>query len=59
MKPPRILIADDHRLFMDGIRILLESHFDIVGLCEDGRALIVAAKKERPDIILVDISMPS
>jgi DNA-binding NarL/FixJ family response regulator len=59
MKRPRILVADDHRLFMDGIRILLESHFDIVGLCEDGRALIVAAKKERPDIILVDISMPS
>jgi DNA-binding NarL/FixJ family response regulator len=58
VKRPRILLADDHRLFMDGIKTLLQAHFEIVGLCEDGRALLAEAKEQRPDVVLVDISMP-
>jgi DNA-binding NarL/FixJ family response regulator len=53
-----VILADDHRLFREGVRTLLQPHFDIVGLVEDGRALLAAVRKEHPDVILVDISMP-
>jgi DNA-binding NarL/FixJ family response regulator len=54
----RLLLADDHTLLLEGIRLLLEPEFDLVGSVEDGQALLVAAKKLKPDIILLDISMP-
>lgn len=54
----RILLADDHTLLLDGIRLMLEPEFDLVGAVEDGQALLVAAKKLKPEIILLDISMP-
>ena len=58
--PPRarILLADDHSLVAAGLCKLLETEFDLVGAVGDGRALVAAAKKERPDVILLDISMP-
>ena len=55
---PRLLLADDHTLLLEGIRLLLEPEFDLVGSVEDGQALLAAAKKLKPDIILLDISMP-
>ena len=55
---PRLLLADDHTLLLDGIRLILEPEFDLIGSVEDGQALIVAARKHKPDIILLDISMP-
>jgi len=55
---PRLLLADDHPLFLDGVRRLLESKYDVVGTVEDGKALIAAAQHLQPDIIVVDISMP-
>jgi len=58
MKRPRILIADDHRILAEGLRSLLEPEFELVGIVEDGRALLAAAEKLRPDVIVVDISMP-
>ena len=58
MNAPRILLADDHRMVGEGLKKLLSSEFDVVGLVEDGLALIDAAKKLDPDIILADISMP-
>jgi DNA-binding NarL/FixJ family response regulator len=54
----RILLADDHSLVAAGLCKLLEAEFDLVGAVGDGRALVAAAKKERPDVILLDISMP-
>jgi DNA-binding NarL/FixJ family response regulator len=54
----RILLADDHSLVAAGLCKLLEAEFDLVGTVGDGRALVAAAKKERPDVILLDISMP-
>src|SRR5579875_1542095 len=54
----RILLADDHTLMLDGIRLMLEPEFELVGSVEDGQALLAAAKKFEPDIILLDISMP-
>jgi DNA-binding NarL/FixJ family response regulator len=58
MRRPRLLLADDHTLVLEGFRKLLESEFDLVGAVEDGRALVAAAQKLRPDVILLDISMP-
>jgi DNA-binding NarL/FixJ family response regulator len=55
---PRLLLADDHTLLLEGIRLLLEPEFDLVGSVEDGQALLDAAKRLKPDIILLDISMP-
>ena len=55
---PRILLADDHRIVTEGLRNLLEPEFELVGIVEDGRALLDAAEKLRPDVIIADISMP-
>jgi DNA-binding NarL/FixJ family response regulator len=54
----RLLLADDHPLFLEGVRRLLESKYDVVGTVADGKALIAAAQQLQPDIIVVDISMP-
>jgi len=56
---PRILMADDHSLVLAGLRKLVEEEGDVVGTVEDGRALVEEAQKLRPDLILLDISMPS
>jgi DNA-binding NarL/FixJ family response regulator len=58
MKKPRVLLADDHTLVLDGFRKLLEEHCEIVGGVEDGRALIDAAERLEPDLMIADISMP-
>jgi len=52
------LLADDHKIILNGLRSLLEPEFELVGKVEDGRALVSAAEKLRPDVIVVDISMP-
>ena len=58
MKHPRVLLADDHTLLLEAFRNLLEPEFEIVDAVEDGRALLSAAAKLNPDVILLDISMP-
>lgn len=58
MTRPRILMADDHSLVLAGLRKLVEGEGEVVGTVEDGRALVEEAQKLRPDIILLDISMP-
>jgi DNA-binding NarL/FixJ family response regulator len=58
VRRPRILIADDHVLVVEGLRKLLEDEFDVVGTVENGRALLAAAERLKPDVILVDVSMP-
>jgi DNA-binding NarL/FixJ family response regulator len=55
---PRILIADDHKLVVEGLQRLLESDFEVVGTVDNGRALLSAAERLKPDVILVDVSMP-
>lgn len=59
MKRPRVLLADDHVLILSGIRATLEPRFEIVGQATDGKALLEAAGRLKPDIIVLDISMPS
>lgn len=58
MTRPRILIADDHKIIAEGIKRLLAPYFDIAGIVEDGRELVSAASRLRPDVVIADISMP-
>ena len=54
----RILLADDHPMVLEGIAKILEEEFDVVGKVEDGRALVAAAQRLNPDVIVTDMSMP-
>jgi DNA-binding NarL/FixJ family response regulator len=58
LKRPRLLLADDHRLVAEGLRSLLSAEFELVGVVDDGRALLEAARRLRPDVIVADITMP-
>jgi DNA-binding NarL/FixJ family response regulator len=55
---PRVLIADDHPLLAERCKSVLESAFDVVGVAKDGLELVAAAIRLRPDLIVLDISMP-
>ena len=55
---PRILIADDHTLVAEACKKLLESDYEIVATVGDGRTLVRAAAELRPQLIIVDVSMP-
>ncbi|HET7034826.1 MAG TPA: response regulator transcription factor [Thermomicrobiaceae bacterium] len=55
----RILIADDHALFRDGLSSLLESHGEeVVGEARNGREAVELARREQPDVVLMDLTMP-
>ena len=56
----RILLADDHTILRDGMRVLLETQPDIsvIGEASDGRQAVLQAKQLNPDVILMDIAMP-
>jgi len=54
----RLLIADDHRLLAEACKGLLEPEFDVVGIVTDGRSLVKSALSLKPDVVLLDISMP-
>lgn len=56
----RVLIADDHALFRDGLRSLLEAHGDdVVAEAKDGGEAIALARLHRPDVVLMDLMMPA
>ena len=54
----RVLLADDHLLVAEALKSLLASEFDLVGVVADGRALVEAAPRLDPDVIVADITMP-
>lgn len=54
----RVLLGDDHALILDGIRAALQPHYDVVGQAQDGKALVEAAEKLKPDLVILDIGMP-
>ena len=59
MPQTTVLVADDHAIVKEGIVSLLKEHdFNVVGAVSDGYALVDAAKRLRPDVIVTDISMP-
>lgn len=57
----RILIADDHRVVRTGLRMLLESHpgFEVVGEASNGLETLQMTRRLRPDLVILDISMPN
>jgi DNA-binding NarL/FixJ family response regulator len=55
---PRVLIADDHTLVAELCKKLLEGEFEVVGIVNNGRALVRTAKELKPDVIIVDVAMP-
>ena len=55
---PRVLLADDHLLVAEALKSLLTPEFDLVGVVEDGRELVEAAGRLRPDVIVADVTMP-
>ena len=58
LRRPSVLLADDHVETAEQMRTLLQPHFDVVALVEDGNALVTAAARLSPDVIVTDISMP-
>ena len=58
MKRIRLLIADDHVMFAQGLEGLLREEFDLLGMAGNGEELVEASLRLNPDVILVDISMP-
>jgi DNA-binding NarL/FixJ family response regulator len=55
----RVLIVDDHKVVAEGLVHLLRDHFDIAGTINDGHLVLDSVRRLRPDIILLDASMPS
>jgi DNA-binding NarL/FixJ family response regulator len=58
MRRVRVLLADDHQMLVDALKSVLEPQCEVVGSVTDGRALLEAAEKLRPDVIVLDIAMP-
>ena len=58
MAKPRVLLADDHALLLGAFEKLLAGECEIVGQVGDGRALVAEAERLKPDLIVLDISMP-
>src|SRR5437763_6332781 len=55
----RVLIADDHALFRDGLRSLLEARgVEVIAEAQDGRQAVELTRAHRPDVVLMDLSMP-
>src|SRR5688572_33338574 len=58
MRKPRILLADDHKIVLEGLRGVLEEEFDLAGSVTNGRDLVAEAIRLQPDVVVADISMP-
>lgn len=60
MEPVRILLADDHNILRDGMRLLLERQpgFSVVGEAADGREIVALTEAHAPDVVVMDIAMP-
>jgi DNA-binding NarL/FixJ family response regulator len=53
-----VLIADDHRLFREALRVVLERECEVVGEAASGEEAVTLAARTRPDIVLLDVGMP-
>ena len=58
MDRPRVLLAEDHAETAERLRKLLRADFDVIASVEDGDALVDAAARLSPDVIVTDIAMP-
>lgn len=55
---PRFLIADDHAIFAEALRGVLEEKYSVLGIVADGRSMVAEAARLKPDLIVVDVGMP-
>ena len=58
MAKARLLIVDDHALMCQGLRAILEPEYAVVGIVNDGEGVLAATRQLRPDVILLDLSLP-
>lgn len=58
MRKPRILLADDHKIVLEGLRSLLADEFELIGTAANGLELIQKCQLLHPDVIVADVSMP-
>ncbi|MHC4203844.1 MAG: response regulator [Planctomycetota bacterium] len=58
MSKPTVLLADDHKIVLEGLKGLLEDEFEILAAVQDGRELLDKVEQLGPDVIVVDIAMP-
>jgi DNA-binding NarL/FixJ family response regulator len=58
MVRPRVLLGDDHVMFCEGLRSILDPHFEVVGIVENGQKLVADAERLQPDVVVADVSMP-
>lgn len=58
MKKHRVLLADDHQIILHALKNILDAEFDVVGLASNGIELVEKAGELRPDVVVVDVSMP-
>ncbi|MGD0361137.1 MAG: response regulator transcription factor [Bryobacteraceae bacterium] len=61
MTPVRIVLADDHTIMRNGLRLLLERqpHLQVVGEAADGRQAVALSETSNPDVVIMDIGMPN
>jgi DNA-binding NarL/FixJ family response regulator len=59
VSPTRVFLVDDHQLFLSGVRAELGDHVDVVGSASDVDAAIEMIRERTPDVVLVDVHMPS
>lgn len=55
---PTVVLADDHPMMLEGLAKLLAADLDVVARVHDGEALLAAAERHRPDLVVADIAMP-
>jgi DNA-binding NarL/FixJ family response regulator len=58
MHRPRIILADDHAIFREGLALLLPPEMELVGAVSNGRELLAAARRLQPDFVVADVTMP-
>jgi DNA-binding NarL/FixJ family response regulator len=58
MAKARLLIVDDHALMCQGLRAILEPEYTVVGIIHDGESVLLAVRQLRPDVVLLDLSLP-
>ena len=55
----RVIIADDHDIYRDGLQLLLNTHeIEVVAEASNGRQLLAEVRKHKPDVVLTDLIMP-
>jgi DNA-binding NarL/FixJ family response regulator len=59
MRRPKLLLAEDHRLVAEGLKLLLSPEYDVVGIVGDGAKVLAAVGELKPDVLLLDLSLPN